>query len=392
MALWRDIFRGDGPVFAALVLTALASQMSVAISQILLGLALLIALVRLAMRRDHPHRTGVELPGLLLIGWALLMIPFSTDPGNSLILAKRFYLFSALWLCAWYVRGEGRRTVLLVALLSGAVFNCVFTLVTESWLPGDITKRISMMQHSTITGGWLVMAAALIALAHVLHGRGRWPRTLSAVGLLSMLAALALTQSRGAWLGFAAGAAVVLALRRGRFVLILAAGAVLFFALGPDVFRDRLKTIVDPNYRTNVQRFDMWEAGWDLVKANPVTGVGDRNLKDFCPDLRYNDNSDRVTRLSHFHSNTIMMAVIWGLPGLVLGVWFLVALVWRFWRRFRLFGGITGHGPPMRRVWLVAALGVWTAVNVTGFFDWSFGDPELSLVFFMTFGAALSLD
>jgi len=392
VTLWRDISRGDGPVFGVLALTALASQMSVAISQILLGLALLIALIRIALRRDRPVATGVEWPGLLFIGWALLMIPFSTDPGGSLVLAKRFYLFSALWLCACYVRGESRRAVLLVALLFGAAFNCVYTIVTQSWLRDDFTHRISMMQHSIITGSWLVMSAALIALALVLHGRGRWPRALAAGALIPMLAALVLTQSRSAWLGFAAGAVVVLALRRRRLVLVLAAAVVLFFALGPDMFRDRLETIIDPQHSTNVQRFQMWDAGVDLVKANPVTGVGDCNLREFCPDLHYQGDRGRVTRLSHFHSNTIMMAVIWGIPGLILGLWFLIALAVRFWRRFRLFGGVSGRGPPMRRVWIIAALGVWTAVNVTGVFDWSFGDPELSLVFFMTFGAALSLD
>jgi O-antigen ligase len=392
VTLWRNIFRDDGPVFGALALTALASQISVAISQILLGVALLIALVRIALRRDRPGATGVELPGLLFVGWALLMIPFSTDPGGSLILAKRFYLFTALWLCAWYVRGEGRRAVLLAALLFGAVFNCVYTIVTQSWLPGDFAHRISMMQHSIISGSWLVMSAALIALALVLHGRGRWPRGLAAGTLLPLLAALMLTQSRSAWLGFTAGAVVVLALRRRRLVLVMAAIGVLFFALGPDVFRDRLKTIIDPKFRTNVQRFQMWDAGVDLIKANPVTGVGDCNLREFCPDLHYQGDRGRVTRLAHFHSNYIMMAVIWGIPGLALGLWFLIALAARFWRRFRLYGGVTGRGPPNRRVWLVAALGVWVAVIVTGIFDWSFGDPELSLVIFMTFGAALSLD
>ena len=45
-----------------------------------------------------------------------------------------------------------------------------------------------------------------------------------------------------------------------------------------------------------------------------------------------------------------------------------------------------------RRTWIAAALGVWTAVMVSGLFDWSFGDPELTLVLFATCGIALSLD
>ncbi|MBK7703238.1 MAG: hypothetical protein IPI34_10285 [bacterium] len=68
----------DGIVFAALLLAALASMLSVAIAQLLLGVALLAALVRVASRRDRPARTGLELPFLLLLVWALATIPCPT--------------------------------------------------------------------------------------------------------------------------------------------------------------------------------------------------------------------------------------------------------------------------------------------------------------------------
>lgn len=392
MDIRRDLIRGDGPVFAALALTAIAAQMSVAISQMLLGVALLVALVRLALRRDRPAITGVELTGLLLVGWALATILFSTDPGESLVRAKRFYLFTALWLCAGYVRGEGRRGILLAAAIFGAAFNCVYTILTEAWPLSGYTGRLPMMQNSIITGSWLVMAGALLALAHVLHGGGRRARALTAFAGLPMLAALLLTQSRSAWLGFAAGAAVVVGLRRKRLLIVLAAAGVLVFALGPGAFRERLRTIVDPTFRTNMQRFDVWERGWQLVREHPVVGVGDVNLKPFSPEVLIAGAPGHVTRLGHFHSNVVMMAVIWGVPGLVLGVGFLGALLLRLWRQFRLAAGPDGRDTPTLRVWSAAALGVWTGLVVTGIFDWSFGDPEFTLVAFSTFGAALALD
>lgn len=389
MTVWRDMARDDGPVCVFLALMALASHLSVAASQILLGAALLTALVRWLRGRDRPEALAVELPAVLLLVWALAMIPLSPRPEESLLFARRFYLFTALWLCATFVRGEGRRGVLLALALAGAVVNCVYSIVTEAWLPGDFSRRISLIQHSTMTGSWLVMCAALTAVSYVIHGRGLWLRVLAAASTAPLLAALVLTQSRSAWLGFATGAAVTVALRRKRLVLLLLALVVGVFALGPDTYRDRLRTIVDPTYRTNVQRFAMWEAGWDLVKAHPLTGVGDRNLSEYSPVFQ---TGGRDATLPHLHSNPLMLAVIWGLPGLVLGTWFMLALGVRLWRRRQVFGRQDGRGPPLRPVWIAAALGIWTAVNVSGLFDWSFGDPELSLVFFSTCGIALSLD
>jgi len=389
VTVWRDMARDDGPVCVFLALMALASHLSVAASQILLGAALLTALVRWLRGRDRPEALAVELPAVLLLVWALAMIPLSPRPEESLLFARRFYLFTALWLCATFVRGEGRRGVLLALALAGAVVNCVYSIVTEAWLPGDFSRRISLIQHSTMTGSWLVMCAALTAVSYVIHGRGLWLRVLAAASTAPLLAALVLTQSRSAWLGFATGAAVTVALRRKRLVLLLLALVVGVFALGPDTYRDRLRTIVDPTYRTNVQRFAMWEAGWDLVKAHPLTGVGDRNLSEYSPVFQ---SRGRDATLPHLHSNPLMLAVIWGLPGLVLGTWFMLALGVRLWRRRQVFGRQDGRGPPLRPVWIAAALGIWTAVNVSGLFDWSFGDPELSLVFFSTCGIALSLD
>ncbi len=392
MDLQRDLIRGDGPVFAALALTAIAAQMSVAFGQILLGLALLLALVRLLLRRDRFTPAGVELPGLLLIGWALLMILFSTDPDESLVRAKRFYLFTALWLCAGYVRGEGRRGLLLAAAIFGAAFNCVYSILVEAWPLPEYAGRLGLMQNSVITGSWLVMAGALLALAQVMHGSGLWARLLSGLAGAPMIVALLLTQSRSAWLGFAAGAAVVAGARSKRWLAVLAVAGALVFLVGPDAFRERLRTIVDPSYRTNTQRFEVWERGWELVREHPVTGVGDVDLRPFSPDVLITNSETRTTRLGHFHSNAVMMAVLWGVPGLGLGVWFLGALWLRLWRGFRLNAGIASGGDPHRRVWLAAALGVWTGLVVTGVFDWSFGDPEFTLVAFSTFGAALALD
>mgnify|MGYP001766914568 FL=1 len=112
--------RGERLLFAALLACAAAATVSVAVSQAALGLALLLALVRWTRRRGRPARTGLELPAALLAGWALATIPFSGEPRQSLIFARRFFLLAPLWLFATYAATERRRRWVLGALLAGA--------------------------------------------------------------------------------------------------------------------------------------------------------------------------------------------------------------------------------------------------------------------------------
>lgn len=381
---------GDGVVFAALLLAALAAQLSVAIGQLALGLALLAALARVATRRDRPARTGLELPFLLLLVWALAMIPLSDAPHEGLRNARRFYLFVPLWLGATYVVGERRRWAVLAAVALGATVNAVYSVLVESVMPGDYTHRIGMVQHSIITASWLVMAAALLVGAVVLLGPGRRLRLAAALALAPLLVALALTQSRSAWLGAAAGFGLMTLVARPRLILPLLLAAAAGVALSPAHLRERLWSVADPAQATNAQRLVLWRAGLDLVREHPVTGVGDRNLGPLTPALVVVPGATLTTHVRHLHQNFLMLAAIWGVPGFVFGTWFLLGLGFRLERRWRELRAAGARAPPARRVWALGALGVWAGVVVAGFFDWTFGDPELGLVYLLAAGVALA--
>jgi O-antigen ligase len=377
-------------VFAALLLAALAAQLSVAIGQLALGLAMLAALARVATRRDRVARTGLELPFLLLLFWALAMIPVSEVPHEGLRNARRFYLFVALWLGAGYVVGERRRWAVLAAVALGATINAVYSVVVESVIPGDYAHRIGMIQHSVITSSWLVMTASLLAGAVALLGPGVRLRLGAALVLAPLLVAVALTQSRSAWLGTAAGFALMTAFARPRLVLPLILVAAAGFALSPSHLRERLRSVTDPAQATNAQRLVLWRAGLDLVREHPVTGVGDRNLAPLTPALAMAPGAVPTVHVRHLHQNFLMLAAIWGVPGLVFGTWFLLGMGWRLGRRWRELRVEGARAPPARRIWALGGLGVWAGVIVSGFFDWSFGDPELGLVYLLAVGVALA--
>jgi len=380
----------DGVVFAALLLTALAAQLSVAIGQLALGLALLAALVRVALRRDRPARTGLELPFLLLLAWALATIPLSDAPHEGLRNARRFYLFVPLWLGATYVVGERRRWAALAAFTLGAVANAVYSVTVEAMIPGDYTQRIGMVQHSIITASWLMMAASSLAGAVALLGPGGRLRLAAVLALAPLLAALALTQSRSAWLGAAAGFGLMTLCARPRLILPLLLAAAVGVALSPAHLRDRLQSVADPAQATNAQRLVLWRAGLDLVREHPFTGVGDRNLGPLTPALVVVPGASLTTHVRHLHQNFLMLAAIWGVPGLVFGTWFLFGLGRRLERRWRELRAAGERAPPARRIWALGALGVWAGVVVAGLFDWTFGDPELGLVYLLAAGVALA--
>ncbi len=376
----------DRALFACLALTALTATVSVAASQIALGLTLLLALWLLARRRGAPVRTGLELPAALFVGWALLMIPCSGDRAQSLLFARRFWLLAAVWLFATYGRAGRRRACLAGAFLAGAVLAALYGLRGAA-AAADLTiaHRLTLAQ-GYMTGGGLMMIAALVAVAFVVAGpRGR-VRVLGAAALAPLLLALVLTMTRGAWLGWLAGAAVVLALRRARWLIPLVVVVAALVALAPASARDRFLSSFDSRHERNTERETMWRTGWRMMLDHPLTGVGDRDLKRVYAQYH---QGEEVEIQGHLHSNLVQFGAVWGVPGLLLGGAFLLTIPVLLWRRRRAWRALGAAAPPGAEAWTLAAIAVWTGFNVMGLFEWTFGDAEMALAFFIVVGMGL---
>ena len=53
----------------------------------------------------------------------------------------------------------------------------------------------------------------------------------------------------------------------------------------------------------------MWRGGMEMVKARPLTGVGDMGLEEVSKEYYVSDDS---LYFGHMHNNFVHMAVIWG--------------------------------------------------------------------------------
>jgi len=234
-----------------------------------------------------------------------------------------------------------------------------------------------------------VMTSLAVIGGSLLRLRGRLVRILLLAGGSPLLLCLVQSKTRAAWLGVLAAAVLMLWLARRRRLLLVLAGLLVVGAIAaPASYRARLTSIVDPDQSSNRQRLFLWRAGVDLIREHPLTGLGDRSFRRDIPIYHYPDPDREPVHLTHLHSNPLMLALIWGLPGLALVGWVLWAMVAALLRRFRTLE--TARGPPVARGWTLAAIGAWTALVVSGLFDWNFNDAEYSLLLMLCVGIGLS--
>ena len=99
-----------------------------------------------------------------LAAWALLMIPFSQDPGWSAAYYKRFYLFTAIWVVAAVAGTERNRLLLTWFLFAGAAVVSVAGVVHALRTTGGLFDfRMGQISNPMTSGAMLMMATPIPA-------------------------------------------------------------------------------------------------------------------------------------------------------------------------------------------------------------------------------------
>jgi putative inorganic carbon (hco3(-)) transporter len=176
---------------------------------------------------------------------------------------------------------------------------------------------------------------------------------LAALALATMLAAVVMSWSRGAWLGVAGGLIVtVIVQSRRAFMLTIIAAFVLTFVILlssinviPDVIAARFSGIADyfgvfdvrgvkvddANFAV-VERMAHWQAAWGMLHNHPLLGVGIGNYAAVYPEYalpRWDDP------LGHAHNYYLNVAAETGFVGLAAYLVLWAAAFWQSWRAVR---------------------------------------------------------
>jgi len=366
-------------VFLLLAGSVGASLLSIAASQSLLILA---SVGAVAFLRPQPGRFSNLRPLLLILAlfflWTILAALASHDVRLGLTIVKKFFIFLTLVLVPVAAKGAGRiawiyRTVFGAAALSSVVGLIQFIRNPER----DLLHRISgfMGQWMTFSGLLMLALVALVAYCACSDWRRLW--WVIPAGTV-MFAAIYLSQTRSALLGMIAGAFVVLLLSRPRATLLLLILVPALYFLSPARIQQRFRggwNADDPNTRN---RIELVETSLRLIRDNPWFGVGPKNVAVEAP--RYRGSHDYPDWMyQHMHNNLLQMAAERGIPGLMLWIWLMIRLAWDAWQLFAR----SRRDPESREALMAAtaALGCWTALMVSGLFEYNFGDSEILALF-----------
>jgi O-antigen ligase len=363
----------DGAIVAFLVFSVL----SITAAQTAILVALAAWLCKLVRSVDNrPLHLPLLFPMIAFFLASILASATAVDPYRSFKDLRSIFEPVFFFLLVNHVTGEERATILSRVLIAIGTLMAVYGL-TQSFIKGpDFRIHGTMSIYMTFAG--ILMLIALLAVAQLLLT----PRSRASYGLMlaSLLftASLVMTHTRGAWIGLAAGGALILGFRQKRFLLALPVLAVVIFLGSPEAVQQRIRSISDPQDPTAQDRLYMWSSGARIIRDHPWTGVGIGGVKRVYTAYKH-PQSLRDQR-THLHSNLMQVAAERGLIGLGCWLWIWVAFYGQAWRIYR---GLEPHACQARGL-VVGSLASVTGFHVAGLTEYTFGDSEvIMLVYFL---------
>lgn len=241
-----------------------------------------------------------------------------------------------------------------VAASTAGIALALSALVMVEWplakllLPAGLYQHFILLVSDTVNpnvmAGSLVLLAPLPLSALLFAWREQhWiERLLSLLFAAVMVGVLVLTQSRSAWLAFAACLVVLVALR-WRWGWLAIAMAVAAAVLGIERFGAArlLEALLTGGSIAGAEgRIEIWLRALFMIRDFPFTGIG---MGDFghVADTFYPFYIYQAGRIFHAHNLFLQIAVDLGIPGLIAWLWLLFSATSAAWRTYR-FGQRSG--------------------------------------------------
>jgi putative inorganic carbon (HCO3(-)) transporter len=305
------------------------------------------------------------------------------------------------------VRNRKRLLILLIAFISSAVLLIADAGVQYfkgfDFIKGNVLTRLyASFNNPTGFATWLIVAiplfCGLMAEKGLLGKKGRIPLFLL---ILSSLACLLLTFSRGAWLGLIIGGFLMLGYalknlglrtRMLLFILLLSLGA--FFAFMPDFAKSGIHAIGELNFKSRHTvservtsivktgdgswsiRIHLWKESLRIIKDFPWTGCGLNTYARTAPLYKMSQEGGIYP-----HNSFLQKTAETGLLGLVA---FLAVLGAFFRKGFRYLG--ENNAP-----FVLGLLSGIFSFLVSSFFDNHFYSLQLVVLFWFMMGLTVAV-
>lgn len=400
--MWKNLNIYDRCMFGILLIVIVSSCLSMTgVAGAGIGLGAVLMIVRGWKMRQWP-RLDKGILGIIAVYvllWSISSV-FSLDPGRSFHslasqVLRMLPLFFAM-LCIkdkWQLRWIWIVFALSILVDDAKAIGQYVAAADENW--GERPKGFN--RSPTFLASHMLMAIPAMVFAAGRDYMGTWGRRLLLLAAGMALLTLLLSGTRGGWLAFL-GTAVVYALcdkayRRRAFMAISSLLVALCVAAAcSTVFQARLLTMTDPSFQSNNERLLMWQSAVDIIRDNPVLGVGmDQfvivyNTEYISPlaKERPRDPSNPMTGHGHPHNNILKVFTEGGILGLSAFLLLHGYFLWRFVRLWRQELHPFPYG-------LMAVL-IWTALQLEGITDTNLNQVSILREYWLLAGIALAAE
>jgi len=350
-------------------------------------------------RRAPLYHTALDWPfaalyASMLLASATAYLVGGAEFGNRSFLWSLTYTAPLVYYTvAFGLPGQPRRllAVMLWVFFIGAAANSAYAVYQFGRAVADGADVFTVRPGGRLfymTYGGVMMLAITVVVATFVRGRlSRKAKIILAAMLAVMLAGLAASLVRSAWVGLAASVFVIAVVAERRLLWAFPVVVVLAVLIAPRPIIKRAESIINaateraageadgpPEFRV-----DIWRTTLRIARDYPITGIGVHNTLYLYDE--YKDEASVETQVPHAHNNYIQLVVERGIVGLAAFVYFVIALLRFFIRGYR------GARSPTARVLGLAGIGATAGFLVEGFFEYTFGDYEIMAIIYALAGA-----
>lgn len=355
----------------AIALFLLFSFWSISLSQIFLTCALILWIILLVTKK-----LKFEIPRFFwpLVIYALLSLISSFRSVNvevSLIDSKDLLLFLVVPITYMGLREEKNLNLGNLALMASVWISILYSLFSHFFAPTQSQRITGFMGHYMTQAGLLLLFISL-ALGILFFSRGKI-RFLWGVTLFFATLILIYTMTRSAWIGAAVAASVILFLYKPKTLVLIPIILGLVFLVSPKSVKQRALSIFSLTGYSNVQRIEYAKVGLKIMKARPFFGTGPDTV-DMEFQLPKYGLSEEAKNNVHLHNNMLQIGAERGIPALLAWLTFLLVA-------FIDLIKLIKTKKPLVFPLAAGALAALAGLFVAGFFEYNFGDSEITMLF-----------
>jgi O-antigen ligase len=367
--------------FGFAFVSAAAGMVSIAVSHLCLGIALVL-LVFSKTRLSFPPAVW---PFAGFLAWTVASVAVSGDAAAALPQLKKFFVFAVLIVVFSLFRTIDQARRLSEAWFACAVVAALWSVVqfAQKWMAARAASAdfLPFYTPDRITGffsHWMTFSQALLLVSLLLAsyllfsasgrrgGSGVW------IGCaVAFAAALALSMTRSVWIALAVTGGYLCWHWHRKLLLAAPLLIVIVLISAPGAVRERLESAADPDQ----PRLVMWPTGLRMIEAHPWFGVGPEQVgprfREFLP---VGIETLPPAYYGHLHNIYIHYAAERGIPATLFLLWFFAQLLWDHSKALRL---LPRSGRSDQRFLLHGTVACTIGVMVVGCFDVTLGDSEV---------------